>query len=130
MLTNEQIEQCAKAGGWRHGLITWHKPDCGGEDGYDCGCWKLPDFRTDLQACFDLLERICRPHGWVYELSMVPAGEGDSCGLVVEHFNVMIDPKKDHERFEDLPEACAVTKQEAIFLALLDAVAEKAEAVK
>lgn len=117
-MTPDQLQRFAEAGGWTD--VTVLNGELRGIPPYAQGrLWESRDFANDLQACCDVLERFCEKGKWMYTLTQIPEDEG--CGQPAQHFNVMIDPRGDHERFDDLPEACAATKTEAIIAAVLKA---------
>jgi len=105
-MTDEQITQFAMAGGWTlesDGL--WIPPFDRNQN------YRLPDFLTDLQACFDVLERVSKK----WHLSTIV--DDAECGIAGPHYNLMIE---DFIETIDI-DICAATKQECIILAVLAA---------
>ena len=132
-ITLEMLRRFAELGGWsiKHGnqIASWDLCDLRGkvsaqtwhDETAERICMYLPDFRTNLQACFDVLEAFCGKRGWHWSLAEVPHG-GCALGDKGDHFNMTLDPRAaDMDKFADLPEACALTIQDAIILAVLKA---------
>lgn len=111
MTPDEKIE-FAKAGGWLYGHYYpeghgWLSPDLGTYP-------NLPDFDTNLQACFDVLERFCSERHLLFELGQ-QIGSGYYAAFDWHDLSAFQFESDTH--FEH-----GETKQEAIQRAVLSAV--------
>ena len=125
-ITPEMLRMFAELGGF---TLVWCR-----NDNHHSDCYVHPDghhasidFRTNLQACFDVLEAFCGKRGFTFCLSSIEH-DPESCGVQGPHFELAIYPHGDAaDKFEDIPEACATAKQDAIILVVLKAAEGEAK---
>jgi len=121
-ITDEMLRRFMELGGWTPHVVDrestgplivyWHPPTCGKDPkhgskscDYERHRESMRDFRTDLAACFEVLERVCEERGLLWTVGK-SAYTDDS-----ERFFCVLDPNV----------TLGPTKQDAIILAVLAA---------